>query len=210
MKNSKCLLPLLGLILGVGILAGCGKEAPAPSTRYESTQDAGRVTGVGIESQDIVAMTDKMMRDMMTNPNLAGRKRPPRVIIDSEYFRNEGSTRINKNLITDRLRIELNRAANGRMLFVSRENMGMVQEERQLKRDGTADSGTMHMTRKVAGADYRLAGRINTLDAVNPEAGTTSRYNQITFEMIDLESGLVVWGGMYEFKKSSQDDIIYR
>jgi len=185
-------------------------NAPGRPTTYNDPSTVGPVTGVGIESQDIVSMTDKMMRDMLRNPILAGQTSPPRIIMDAEYFRNESATRINKNMITDRLRIELNRAANGRMIFVGRHYSDMVEKERALKREGIVDPGTVGMTQKTAGGDYRLGGRIAELDSAVAGTNLTSRYHQISFEMVDLETGVIVWSGMYEFKKTAQDDVIYR
>lgn len=180
-------------------------------TVYQDVRSADKkVQGVGIQSNDIAAMTDKMMRDMLANPMLAGRMPPPRIIVDSEYFTNESSTRVDKNLITNRLRVDLTRAANGRMIFVARNRSNMVAKERELKRDGQVDGGTIRTTRAQAGADYRLAGSINSLDALDPSTGTMQRYQQITFEMIDLELGTIVWSGIYEFEKTGQNDIIYR
>lgn len=181
------------------------------ATVYEDVRTSSSVIqGVGIESQDIVAVTDRMMRDMLSNQLLAGRSPAPRVIIDSQYFTNESSSRINKNMITDRLRIELQRAAHGRMVFIGREYSGMVEAERELKRSGVTDAGTIRSTRATAGADFRLVGRITSADAVDSSSGMASRYQQISFEMVDLEYGTVVWAGLYEFKKTAQDDIIYR
>ena len=40
--------------------------------------------------------------------------------------------------------------------------------------------------------------------------GMVERYNQISFELIDLESGVSVWANMYEFKKAGLDDAVYR
>lgn len=190
-------------------------SAPGRPTVYEDVNSPGRVQGIGIESQDVAGMTNKMVGDMLATPVLSGRKTPPRVIIDSEYFRNEGSTRINKNIITDRLRVELNRAAQGRMIFVGRHYTGMVEKERALKRSGSdtqapvVDAGTIAPRKSTLGGDFRLGGRITTLDAVTP-TGYASRTHQIIFEMIDLESGVISWSGIYDFKKSAQDDIIYR
>ncbi len=116
---------------------------------------------------------------------------------------------MNKKLVTDRLRIQLNRAANGRMVFVGRHYANMVESERALKRDGAVDGGTIRTTQATAGADFRLGGAITSLDA-RSSSGAISRYHQMTFEMIDLELGPIVWSGMYEFKKSAQDDVIYR
>jgi hypothetical protein len=170
----------------------------------------GPVTGVGLEGSDIIAMTDTMMRDMMANRQLAGATTPPRVIIDGEYFQNDGTQPINRNVITDRLRINLNRAAQGRIVFVGRQYAGMVQQERDLKRQGVTDTGTTGLTKAQAGADYRLGGRIATVDARNASTGMVQRYTQVTFEMIDLENGTIVWSNLYELSRAAADSVVYR
>ena len=198
--------------VGTLLLGACQSpvdNAAGRPTVYQDVGSPGMVQGVGIESQDIVGMTDQMMRDMLANPMLASAT-PPRVILDREHFSNESSQRINKGLIVDRLRIGLQRAANGRMVFVSREHADMVARERELKRAGYVDTATTGLTRAQAGADYRLAGRISTLDARERGSGAAQRYNQIVFEMIDLESGVIVWTDLYEFSKAGQDDVVYR
>jgi penicillin-binding protein activator len=113
-------------------------QAGTPTT-YTDPGTLGPVKGVGIESQDIISMTDQMMRDMLTEPRLAAAASPPNVIIDGEYFINESSSRINRNVITDRLRVGLQRAAQGRMQFVGRHYANMVQSERNFKRQGVID-----------------------------------------------------------------------
>lgn len=206
---------LLTVAASTIVLAGCQStstidNSAGRATVYEDTRSPGKVQGVGVESQDIMAVTDQMMRDMLSNPQLMNREVSPRIIIDSQYFTNESSSRINKNMLTDRLRINLNRAANGRLTFVGREYADMVEKERDLKRMGVVDGGTIRSTQATAGADFRLVGRIMSLDAMDTQSQERSRYHQITFELIDLELGTYVWSGMYEFKKSAQDDIMYR
>ncbi|TNE74531.1 MAG: penicillin-binding protein activator LpoB, partial [Gammaproteobacteria bacterium] len=192
MFKKNALKTACGLAAAALVLSGCATQNQnikgQPSV-YEDVSTTGAVGGVGIESQDVVAMTDKMMRDMLANPMLTGRSTPPRIIIDNEYMKNESTSVINTNMLTDRLRIELNRAANGRMVFVGRHFSDMVQKERDLKRDGAVDGGTIRQTAAQAGADFRLGGRISSLDAIDRNTGTKSRYSQITFEMVDLELG---------------------
>lgn len=177
-------------------------------TIYNDVSSIGRVAGVGIESQDITSMSDRMMRDILATPVLSSRQISPRVIIDSEYFVNESASRINKKIITDRLRIQLNRAAAGRMIFIGRHYSHMVEKERRLKRQGSVDDGTIGKARKTAGADFRLGGRIASLDARGSMG--ISRFHQIIFEMVELETGAIVWSNMYDFKKTAQEDIVYR
>jgi len=136
--------------------------------------------------------------------------RAPRVIVDAQHFANDSTQPINRNLITDRLRVSLNRAAAGRMTFVGRQYAGAVEEERRIKRDGVTDMGTRGLTRAALGADFRLGGRIATLDQRSGRSGLLQRYTQITFEMFDLESGEIVWSGMYEFARAAGDDVVYR
>ncbi|RWU13047.1 penicillin-binding protein activator LpoB [Pseudidiomarina gelatinasegens] len=206
---------LLATLASVITLAGCSStsnidNSAGRATVYEDARSPGKVQGVGVESQDIMAVTDQMMRDMLSNPQLVSRDVAPRIIIDSQYFTNESSSRINKNMLTDRLRINLNRASNGRLVFVGREYADMVEKERELKRMGVVDGGTIRATQATAGADFRLVGRIMSLDAMDTRSQERSRYHQITFELVDLELGTYVWSGMYEFQKTAQDDVIYR
>ena len=195
------------------LLSGCQSvhnAAGTPTTYSDPGKPPPLARGVGIESQDIISMTDQMMRDMLGTPRLAAQQKPPRIIIDSEYFENESASRINKNTITDRLRVELNRAAVGRMVFLGRHHAGMIEKERKIKRDGVVDKGTLASTAAQMGGDYRLGGRISSIDSRDPKTGAIHRYNQIVFEMMDLETGEIAWSGLYEFAKSQQDDVIYR
>jgi len=207
----------LGALMFAGALAtGCATtypvvNAPGTPTTYQDPGTRGPLSGVGIEANDIVSMTDRMMRDILASPMFASpAQRAPRVIIDAQYFSNESASRLNKNSITDRLRVSLNRASQGRLVFVGREYAGMVEQERQIKRQGVVDRATTPMAGAQLGSDYRLGGRVTSLDARSPTTGQISRYNQITFEMIDLETGQIVWSGIYEFLKTAQDDVIYR
>ncbi len=210
-NSSVCNLagpPLITVLL----IAGCTTvhNVPGTPTHYEDPSAPGTVSGVGIESQDIVSMTDQMLRDLFEALSHSRHGRVPRIIIDARYFENQGAQRINKNLIVDRLRIELQRAAQGRLLFVGREYSPMVAREREMKRSGLVDVATRGFTDAQAGADYRLGGRISTLDVRDGSTGRVQRYNQITFEMVDLETGVIAWSGLYEFKKAAQDHAVYR
>jgi penicillin-binding protein activator len=197
-------------------VAGCAVPGPAAqngngvaATEVDPSRK-GPVSGVGIEGQDIVSMTDQMMRDILAESIFADTGKRPRVIIDGAYFVNESSQAINRNIITQRLLVNLNRAARNRMQFVNREQSAMVEQERQLKRSGVTDTGTTGLTRATLGADYRLSGRISSLDSRSAQSGLIQRYTQIAFELTDLESGELVWSGIYEFSRASADDVVYR
>ena len=197
----------------LGILPGC--QAPVQNPAGVSSIDVdssrkGPVSGIGVESQDIVAMTDQMLRDMLAEPIFANTGKRPRVVVDSELFVNESSQALNKSAITQRLRINLNRAARQRIQFVDIESMSAVERERALKRSGTTDIGTTGLTKAVLGVDYKLKGKILSVDSRNNKTGMVQRYTQIAFEMLDMETSELVWGGLYEFTRAAADDVIYR
>lgn len=205
----------LCICLGSGVIGCTTSTTRVDNTQgrpsiYQDIQTPGTVQGIGVESQDIVSMTDRMVRDMLSNPLLAGRQVAPYVIVDDKHFTNESSSVLNKRLITERLMVNLNRAANGRMLFVERAAAEMVEHERKLKRSNVTTDGTMGRAAATAGADFRLTGRIMSRDSVGVNSGAKARYHQVVFKMVDLETGVVMWSDMYEFKKSSSEDIIYR
>ena len=199
-----------GLCLGTGCTT-VGLDNPRGIVpTYEDHRQQGVAGGMSLESQDIVGMTDRMMRDMLASPVLSDRPYAPRVQIDATDFVNDSNERFNKQMITNRLRVELNRAARGRMVFVGRHAAGAVETERELKRSGVVSEGALPLARRTAGVDYKLFGEFATLDTRGLREGSRARYTQVTFEMIDMETSEIVWSGIYEFRKANQAHLIYR
>lgn len=203
-------LLLFSFFLTASSCVSAPENASGKTAYYVEPDQKSEISGVGIDSRDISLMTSKMMTDILEASVFFQDKTPPKVIIDAEYFKNEGSTRIDKNLITDKLRTGLNRAAAGKMIFLGREYLEMMMKELALKQSGITNDENENAESQIYAADYRLGGRISTLDKVNPKQGTFSRYHQILFEMIDLKTGAIVWSNAYDFKKVAQEDVIYR
>jgi len=203
-----CVFVCASALLVACSTSGVSNEPGFPATSQD-VGSSGVIRGTGIESQDIKSMVDKMVRDMLANPVLGDVANPPHAIVDAEYFENQSSQRLNKNILIDQLATQLQIAANGRILFIDREHAEMVAKERESKREGDTGAGTIRASDAVAGADYRLSGRITSLDARSSD-GVMERYMNIVFRMTNLESGIVVWTNQYDFKKAGQDDIIYR
>jgi penicillin-binding protein activator len=202
-----CVLPLT--LTGCSTVGNTQNPAGVAPVAVDVSKQ-GPVAGVGIEGHDIVAMTDQMVRDMLSTPKLAGAPKAPRVVIDPSLFDNQSSQPINKNIITQRLMVGLNRSAAGRMQFVGRKYSQAVEKERDLKRQGVTDVGTTGLTKAVYGVDYQLGGTITSQDARDQKSGLVQRYNQIVFEMVDMETQEIVWSGLYEFTRAAADDVIYR
>jgi penicillin-binding protein activator len=197
-------------------LAACGTttvyENAAPShTVYRDIQSPSAAGGIGINSADIVSMTDDMMRDLMTSGILTGRAAAPRVMISSRDIKNESSARLNKNVITENLMNNLIRVSRGRVLFFNRDFHEQIEKERRLKRDGAVDSGTIRMAQATSGADYLLTGRITSMDEVNTQTGVHDKSYFFTFQLYDAEMGVPVYAlGPYSIAKFGADNVVYR
>jgi penicillin-binding protein activator len=205
---------LLVLVLA---LAGCVTNPSVPYSAGASSIDVdptrrGPVAGVGIEGHDINSMAEEMIRDMLGDPDVMtpGKTVRPRVVIDSQCFKNEGSQAINKNSITRTLANLLTRAAKRQFQFVSQEDSAAVELQRDLKRSGATDMGTRALTKAVSGVDYQLCGNITTLDSRNVRTGMVQRDTRIFFRLIDSETTDVVWSNQYNINRAAADDVVYR
>lgn len=207
----KTFLPFPPVFLLSALLAGCGTTSldntPGRLSAYRDHADPAHNLGVGIESHDIAAMADIMVRDILSVPRVAARSPAARLILDTRAFRNEGSQPINLNLIVDEIRTELLRAARGRLIILARHAPMKWDDEPRTADAAASDAGAKP---KVLPADYRLLGAIKSLDAINPRTGRRERFNHITFELVDMETQELVWANSYRFKKAAETDILYR
>lgn len=209
MKNALMCLGAMSLLLGAGA-AQAGKRDGQGAVDLDPA-GRGVVTGTGIETRDIVAMADRLVRDLLQRPDFVSSPKPPRIIVDSSRLINKSSQRLDTDMISDQLRAQLMRAAAGRLRFVSRESIQDVQDERELKREGQTDVATRGMTRATLGSDFKLTGRITSQDARNNSTGAMQRGMQVIFEMIDLETSESVYiSEPYMILRASRDDVVYR
>lgn len=201
MKSTIILLGAAALLVSGCQTTSVNNTKSQSATRYVAFDQAQSQGINGIESQDIVSMTDKMVRDMLSYPIFANSSPVAVVIVDDKYFVNDSTQRLNKKLIVDRLRTELFRAAKGRIRFIARHASDMFEQEQQIRTAGVV-GGT---AQKQAEVSYRLTGSFKN-QAVNVGRGQVQNYVQTSFEMVDLNTGELVWTNIYEFKKSGVEE----
>jgi PBP1b-binding outer membrane lipoprotein LpoB len=169
--------------------------------------EQGFVAGSGIESQDLVSVTDRMARSLLGTPEIqkfaAG---IPRVVI----LPVENNTRfpVNKDIFTARIQALLNSKAQGKMRFLARDRMTSLEQERQLKREGKVTANSDPQVQEFRGADFFLTGKLMGM-TTQAKAGT-SDYVLYTFQLIDPRTSDIVWEDSAEMKKQSVEDAAYR
>ena len=184
-------------------------KAGAPSSYFNPNDELD--TGFGLTTKDINTVSNKVVKSILANPSILNRSKAPRIQLDDSLITNESSARFNKNIMAKKLLVGLNQAAGSRLVFVSRENIARVEKERALKRQGVVDGGTVRKTGGTFGVDFALYGTVASLDRIDRTTGHERREYTISFELIDLESGSLVWTEIItDLGKQGANDVVYR
>ena len=211
MKNTSRFLVLAGVAATSAFFAGCetsqGVRNPAGVPVTEMRPDErGFVAGTGVESQDLVAVTDKMARSILGAPQISRATVKPVIVIDPVV--NDTRFPINKDLFTDRIRIELNKHAIDRVTFLARDRMKALERERDLKRSGQVTASSDPAVTEFRGADYFLTGKLGGMS--NRTSQGTGDYVLYSFQLINARTSEIVWEDSYEIKKQGLEDAAYR
>lgn len=209
MNTSLRLLALASVAAPAVFLTGCatGVENPSgvPVTEMKA-DERGFVAGTGIESQDLVVVTDKMARGVLAIPEIANAKTTPRVVLEPVV--NETRFPISKDIFLTRIRTQLNEKAMGRVRFLDREMMKTLERERDLKRNGQVTASADPSVVEFRGADYFLTGKLQGLTTKTAQG--TSDYVLYSFRLTDARTSEIVWESSAEIKKQGGDDAAYR
>lgn len=191
------------------LVAGCSSGVKNPSgipVTQMRPDEQGFVAGTGVESQDLVVVTDKMSRSILGIPQIAKATTPPIIVLDPV----ENKTRfpINKDIFLTRIRSELNKKSAGKVTFLARDRMAALEKERNLKREGAVTAATDPQVQEFKGADYFLTGSLEGM-STRTKAGT-SDYILYAFQLIDARTSAIVWEDNAEMKKQGLEDAAYR
>jgi len=195
---------------GVVTVGSAATDTGSGSTdKYQDPESVTSLNTANIESNDVIACAKFMVGRMLANPLINTSGGTPRVVIvDSKYFTVRTSTRLDKDLLIDRLRVELINAANGRIRFAGREYAAVVEEEKGLEEGGVVGKGTTPGSAHQLKADYRMVGRITEL--AENAGNRIQKYYLMTFEMVDTNTGEIVFSDKWEFKKQKTIPTAYR
>ena len=194
----------------VAMISGCasrGVKNPAGVgvTRLNADEQ-GFVSGTGVESQDLVAVTDKMARSVLAIPQIANAATPPIIVLDP--VDNQTRFPINKNIFLTRIRTGLNSQAHGKVTFLARDRMTALEKERNMKREGAVSASSDPQVQEFLGANYFLTGSLQGL-STRTKAGT-SDYILYAFQLIDARTSAIIWEDSAEIKKQGLEDAAYR
>ena len=206
----KTLSVSISSIVAAGLLVGCASTGVKNPSGVQVTEmrpdERGFVGGTGVESQDMVNVTDKMARSILSTPEIANAQGIPRVVLEPVV--NETRFPINKDIFLTRIRTELNTKARNKVRFLAREQMKALERERDLKQSGAVTSNSDPNVVEFKGADFFLTGKLQGM--TTRTSSGTSDYILYSFQLIDARTSDIIWEDAAEIKKQGLEDAAYR
>jgi len=194
----RCLISVV--LAGMMVLAvGCTVE----TKRMDPDEMSDAELGTGITSQDFRSVAQRMARSLVTLPQIQNATTPPKIAFVS--VNNKSNDYIDGDSFLNKMRTELIKHAQGRMVFLDRAVMMAIERENRDKARGNLTSSG---ERIPLGADFFLTGVIESIDKVAGSGRTT--YTRLSFRLTDAASSAIVWEDDYEIKKHSTTGIMYR
>jgi len=208
--KKQTLTSVVSTLALAAIVSGCAssgvKNPSGVPVTHMNADEQGFVAGTGVESQDLVAVTDKMARSILGIQQIANAGTPPKIVLDPVV--NNTRFPINKDIFNTRIRTELNKKSLGKVTFLARDRMSALDKERNLKRTGEVTATADPKMQEFLGADYFLTGELQGL-STRTKAGT-SDYILYAFQLIDVRTSAIVWEDSAEIKKQGLEDAAYR
>ena len=177
-----------------------------PSVTEMRASERGFVTGLGIESQDLVSIAEKMARGLLGAEQIANAEGKPNIVL--EPIVNKTRFPISKDIFLTRIRVALTSQAKNKMNFLSRDRIDALEKERDLKLAGEVTGGEKIKANQFKGADFILTGTFEGISG-RSQSGA-SDYVLYTFQLLNPNTSDILWEGFHEIKKQGKDDVTYR
>ncbi len=202
---TKLLAPFALLALALG---SCS------SIQYD---DPNKVETVNMKfgSTDLQSMADAMVQSLLTSPNLqyidhSGKGDDKRVVLLTGNVNNRTSEHIDTSSITDSIRTALLKSGRFRLAASNQGQDELGTQVRFQMESGRVDPNLIRQFGKQIGADAVMYGNLRSIEKSKDrnveDAGrkTDDVYYKFTLEVVNIESGEVIWIDEKEIRKSKK------
>ena len=183
------------LLASLALLPAC---ASGPTMAQEQPDPSALTAGDrGLQSKNIIEMTDRMAPDIIASPVVAQNPTAITVVVMDMQNATASQSGQNFDIVTARLAGLLARHATAHVAFVERK--AMTEYMQKTEGAGNTDifeqgsrTGIPAPTRQVA--QYALYGKVSEMRNNN------SSYYLCEFKLTNMSSGVIVWQNFYETK----------
>ena len=170
---------------GSGVVAGDGSVAYGDAKAVETlTADFG--------SSDLQATAEKMTQSLLETRYISKAQQPPKVRLRD--VKNQTYEHIDTKAITDKIRIKLLKSGSVRFL-ADKSNLDQVNDERDLTETATKKTSVKPMT----DSDYIITGTVRSIKKATKDVQDV--YYNISLELVDPQSGEILWADEKEIRK---------
>lgn len=170
---------------------GAGRSGSGQGVAYGDEKAVETVTAE-FGSTDLQSTAEAMTQSLLETRYIAKAKKPPKVRL--REVKNKTLEHIDTKAITDKIRIKLLKSGAVRFL-ADTANLGEVDKERRLTETATKKNDLKLMT----DTDYIVTGTVREIKKSNQNMQDV--YFNISMELVDPQSGEIVWADEKEIRK---------
>jgi len=187
------------------------------SLQYDDPDKVETLT-IDFGSTDLKTLASGMVDSMIAAPQLAyyehsGKGDDKRIIIYTAGVNNRTSEHIDTTGITDAIRTSLLQSGRFRLAATDQGQDDLGEQVRFQQGSGRVDPEQAKAFGKQIGADMVLLGNLRSIDkhkASSLETGGTSKddvWYQFVLELVNIESGEIIWMEQEEIRKTQKTGI---
>ena len=199
MMNARNLTRSALCAIAIAALSGCAQtNSPTLGDGSVSYGDSKAVELVSNEfgSTDLQRLAESMTRSLVQVPVIRGKR------LTLADVQNKTSEYIDTAEITKSIRVQLMKAGTVRFVADVAHMEGQTQELMRQNQSGLYDKSKSKKIGKMVGADYRLTGGISSI--VKKNSDVKDVYYKLSLELVDNETGELVWADEQEIRKTSR------
>ncbi len=181
------------------LLAGCASDKPADYGRDRPPVDQIDPRDRGLQSMDVVAASDKMAMDLLSQRALNESRNQWTIVVDrvEDSTSDRNFSGRNYDIFLERLRTRLFQLGHGRVQLIENKARFHDLRNKELEGGGRDEFGQGsgdHLGPAGVQPDYVLYGK--AMDMPN----RATNYYQIQFDLTNFRTREMVWNGMYEVR----------
>jgi len=184
----------VAVLLGLTFFVGCGHKEFSKGSYDDLAEE--RHLDDKFNETDMKHIADTMVESLVNSPVVQEHKKRPVVLIT--LVKNRSQEHIDMKSMTDKIRVAV--VKSGKFRFTDKEVRGEISEELSFQGEsGYVDPATARQKGRQIGANFFLTGEIT--DRVQEVGKEKYVYYKCTFNLVDIQTGIIEWTDEKELRK---------
>ena len=191
MRLATGVLSLGLLVLGI---TGCGSRQFTQGNYDDMSED--RLLDDKFNESDMRQIADTMVKSLAESAMIRDAAKPPIVLVT--LVKNRTDEHIDMKSMTDKIKVAL--IKSGRFKFTEKENREEIASETEYQtQSGYVDPASARAKGRQIGAQFFLTGEMTS--RVQEVGSKKYVYYKCTFNLVNIQSGLLEWADEKEIRK---------